>query len=63
MKSNELRDKTIDELRGLERKLRDELFMVRMKHYSGQLQKVSQMRELRRDIARVLTVRREKEVA
>ncbi len=57
MKANELKEKSDQELVELERQLRDELFRMRMKHYSGQLQDVAQMRNTRRDIARILTVR------
>jgi len=59
MKAAELRQKTEKELVELERQLRDELFRLRMKHYSGQLQNVSELRVKRRDIARVKTVRAE----
>jgi large subunit ribosomal protein L29 len=57
MKASELKEKSDQELVELERQLRDELFRMRMKHYSGQLQDVAQMRNTRRDIARILTVR------
>ena len=57
MKASELKEKSDKELVELERQLRDELFRMRMKHYSGQLQDVAQMRNTRRDIARILTVR------
>ena len=39
MKATELREKTTTELEELERQVRDELFRLRMKHYSGQLQR------------------------
>ena len=48
------------ELEELERQVRDELFRLRMKHYSGQLQRPSDLREKRRDIARIKTVLTEK---
>ena len=47
MKASELREKTEKELNELERGLRDELFRLRMKHYSGQLQQVSELRQKR----------------
>lgn len=65
MKKNEfveeLRGKTVVELNELERELRDELFRLKMKHYSGQLQKSSDLRAKRRDIARVQTIRTQKQ--
>jgi large subunit ribosomal protein L29 len=56
MKAQELRDKSQDELVEMERALRDELFRLRMKHFTGQLQRVSELKEKRKDIARLLTV-------
>lgn len=59
MKASELKGKSASELAAMERELRDELFRLRMKHYSGQLQRVSELREKRRDIARVKTAQTE----
>jgi large subunit ribosomal protein L29 len=56
MKAAELREKSDTELGELERQLRDDLFRLKMKHYSNQLQQTSELRIKRRDIARVLTV-------
>ena len=55
MKASELQEKSAEELAKMEREVRDELFRLRMKHYSGQLQRVSDLREKRRDIARIKT--------
>ncbi len=60
MKAKDLREKSDQELNELERTLRDELFRLKMRHYSGQLQSVAEMRAKRRDIARVKTVRHER---
>ena len=60
MKATKLREKTTTELEELERQVRDELFRLRMKHYSGQLQRPSDLQEKRRDIARIKTVLTEK---
>lgn len=61
MKANELREKSASELAEMERELRDELFRLRMKHFTGQLQRVSELKEKRRDIARVMMVLGEKQ--
>lgn len=63
MKAGELRDKTDDELRDLEREIRDELFRMKMKHFTGQLQNVADLRQRRRDVARIKTILREREIA
>lgn len=55
MKSTELEGKSVAELEELEKQLREELFRLRMKHFTGQLRRVSDLKEKRRDIARVLT--------
>lgn len=60
MKANELVEKTDRELQELEVQLRDELFRMRLKHFTGQLQKTSDLRRTRRDIARVKTILRQR---
>jgi large subunit ribosomal protein L29 len=60
MNANELREQTADELRGKERELAEQLFVLRLHQETGQLQKPSKVREVKRDLARVLTVLREK---
>lgn len=56
MKATELREKSEQELADLEVQLRDELFRLRMKHFTGQLQRVTDMKQRRRDIARIQTI-------
>lgn len=63
MKPAELREKSDEELGELENELREELFRLRMKHFTGQLQRVTDLKEKRRDIARVRTISREREIA
>jgi large subunit ribosomal protein L29 len=60
MKAAELREKSTGELRGLEKELREQLFRLKMKHYTGQLERISDLRQTKRDIARVLTVLRDR---
>lgn len=60
MKAAELREKSTGELRGLEKELREQLFRLKMKHYTGQLERISDLRQAKRDIARVLTVLRDR---
>jgi len=61
MTANELREQTVDELRGKEQELAEQLFALRLNKETGQLQKPSKVREVKRDLARVLTVLREKQ--
>jgi large subunit ribosomal protein L29 len=55
MKMSELKEKTAIELRADGRKLREELFNLRLQKATSQLEKPSRLRELRKDIARVET--------
>jgi large subunit ribosomal protein L29 len=63
MKASELRDKNDEELHDLESQMRDELFRLKMKHFTGQLQDVSDIRLRKRDVARIKTILRERELA
>ena len=60
MKASEYRDLAIDELEEKSRDLRGELFNVKVKRSTGQLENTALLRQLRRDVARVETVLREK---
>ena len=60
MKASEIRDLSLEELEAKSRELRDEAFNVRIKRSTGQLENTAMLKELRRDIARVETVLREK---
>jgi large subunit ribosomal protein L29 len=61
MKASKMREQTVEELLEKERELAEQLFALRLQKVTGQLEKPSRVRELRRDMARVLTVLREKE--
>ncbi len=63
MKATELRQKTVEELKALSKESRENLFQLRFKHYTGQLEKTAEMRAVRRDIARIETIIRERELA
>jgi large subunit ribosomal protein L29 len=60
LKASELRDQTPDELRDKERELAEQLFALRLQKVTGQLEKPARVRQVRRELARVLTVQREK---
>jgi large subunit ribosomal protein L29 len=63
MKAADIRTKTDDELKDQLADLRKEAFNLRFQAASGQLEKTSQMRHVRRDIARIKTVLVERESA
>lgn len=60
MKAAELRDLGADELGAKERELTDELFRMRIQKSMGQLENPDKVRTMRRDLARVKTVLRQK---
>ena len=63
MKAAEFRDFQMDELRQKERELDDQLFRLRIQKSMGQLEAAHKLKALRRDLARLKTVLREKETA
>ena len=60
MMATELRELTPDELRHKERDLEDQLFRARIQKATGQLDQPLKVRTMRRDLARVRTVLRQK---
>jgi len=60
MKAGELRDLGVDELGVRERDLTDQLFRMRIQKSMGQLEAPEKMRVVRRDLARIKTVLRQK---
>lgn len=56
MKPEELREKNDHELQELEQQLREELFRMRMKKQTNQLQETHRLGQTRRDIARIKTI-------
>ncbi len=62
MTSTELRELSDTELVEQHDELKEELFNLRFQMATGQLDNPRRLREVRRDIARVLTVEREREL-
>ena len=60
---DELRMKDAQELENELMAAKKELFNLRFQHVTGQLENPVKMRELKKDIARVKTILREKELA
>jgi large subunit ribosomal protein L29 len=58
---NELRDLSVDELRIREHDLDDQLFRLRIQKSLGQLETPLKVRDVRRTLARVKTLLREKQ--
>jgi large subunit ribosomal protein L29 len=62
MKAKELREQTEEELRIKEGELYDQLFKLRFQAATAQLEKPAKIRQVRRDLARIKTVLRKKEL-
>lgn len=61
MKIKEVKDLSPDEMKQKNRELVEELFRLRIRHASGQLESPAMMKNIRRDIARIKTLLRERE--
>ena len=63
MKVAEFRDLQVDELRQREKDMDDQMFRLRIQKSMGQVEAAHKLQALRRDLARIKTVLREKETA
>jgi large subunit ribosomal protein L29 len=61
MKAAEIRELTVDDLRARVQDLDDQIFRLRIQKSMGQLEAPGKVREVRRDLARIKTILREKE--
>ncbi len=62
MESNKIRNLTDAELLHQERELNDQLFKLKFQLKMGQSESLKKIRGLRKDIARVKTIKREKQL-
>ena len=63
MKVAEVRELAVDDLRQRVKELDDQLFRLRIQKSMGQVEAAGKLKAVRRDLARVQTVLREKETA
>ena len=62
MKVNEIRDLSADEQTQKLQSLKEELFNLRFQHATGQLENPMRLREVKKSIAQVKTIQREREL-
>ncbi|MCX7973765.1 MAG: 50S ribosomal protein L29 [Candidatus Aminicenantes bacterium] len=62
MKARELQELSDDELKRREEELKDQLFKLRAQHAIGQLENTAKLKNIRREIARLKTILREREL-
>ncbi|MDH4271951.1 MAG: 50S ribosomal protein L29 [Candidatus Aminicenantes bacterium] len=60
MKARELKELTEDELQQKEKELTDQLFKLRFQHALGQVENAMKLRNIRRDLARIKTILKDK---
>ena len=60
MRAKEIRDLTNDEARQKEQDVAEQLFRLRLRKSTGQLENPMLVRHLRRDLARLKTIQRER---
>ena len=58
----DLNEKTNEEIEGFLKKSKEELFNLRFQHATGQLDNTARLKAVKRDIARMYTVLREREL-
>ena len=62
MKAKEIRDLSDDEIERMLGEAREAYFNLRFQHATGSLERVSELSARRREIARLLTIAREREM-
>lgn len=60
MQAKEIRELSMDEMRQKEREVAEEIFRLRMRKSTGQLENPMRIRFLRRDLARLKTIQHER---
>jgi large subunit ribosomal protein L29 len=60
MRAKEVRELSIDEMRQKEREIAEEIFRLRMRKSTGQLDNPMRLRLLRRDLARLKTIQQQR---
>ncbi|MBB4301603.1 large subunit ribosomal protein L29 [Rhodobium orientis] len=63
MKASDVRTMTVDQLTDELGKLKKEQFNLRFQRATGQLENTARVRQIRRDVARIETIMREKRTA
>lgn len=61
MTLKELKEKTAEEIKKTQAQLTEELFRLKIKKAQGQLQKPHRLGEIRRDLARILTLKNQQQ--
>jgi large subunit ribosomal protein L29 len=60
MKATEFREMTEDELLNKQEELKDQLFKMKFQHALGQLENAMKLKNIKKDLARIKTILKEK---
>jgi len=63
MQAKEIRELSVDELAMRERELKESLFMLKLRQGTNQLESSARLLQTKRDLARIHTIRRERELS
>ena len=63
MKAKELHELTVNELNAKLKELSEELFNLRFRHAIGQLENPASLKNVKKEIAKIKTILRERELA
>ncbi|EUJ33897.1 50S ribosomal protein L29 [Listeria floridensis FSL S10-1187] len=63
MKANDIRELSTTEIKDQEKALKEELFNLRFQLATGQLENTARIKEVRKSIARMKTIVKERELA
>lgn len=63
MKTKELHEMTVEELNTKLKELKEELFNLRFRHAIGQLENPASLKTCKKDIAKIMTILKEREIA
>ena len=63
MRATELRNMTAEELNGKLKELKEQLFNLRFQHAINQLDNPHKIEDVKKDIARIKTIQRQRELA
>lgn len=61
MKPSEIRELTGEELASKKSELEDQLFKLKFQHALGQLENAMKIKSIKKDLARIMTILREKD--
>jgi len=62
MKTKDVKDLTKEELLKRKKDLKEEMFNLRFQHSTGQLENTARMKVIKKDVARLETILRQKEL-